>query len=150
MPGPATRKRRGIEAEHDLAKKLWRHGFAVIRGPASGAKAKHVIYPDIVAIRKGRVLVFEVKRRTTQTTIYISREQVVKLREFAERAGGKAYIAVKTGNPGSWTFIRIEDLLETRNGNYKVTEELLREKGVGLKELVNMYTCKGLNEFSAG
>jgi len=146
---PAGR-RRGIEAEHDLARRLWASGFAVIRGPASGAKAKHIIYPDLVAIRKGVVLVFEVKRRTSTSTIYIDRRQVEKLVEFAERAGGDAYIAVKTGNPGSWIFIRVDHLEETRGGNYKVTEETLREKGVGLRELVNMYTCRSLTEYQPG
>ncbi|HIC99009.1 MAG TPA: Holliday junction resolvase, partial [Pyrodictiaceae archaeon] len=38
---------RGFEAERDLARRLWQKGFAVIRAPASGAKTKHYVYPDL-------------------------------------------------------------------------------------------------------
>ncbi len=47
---------RGTEYERDLAYKLYQRGWAVIRAPASGAKAKRYLYPDLVAIKKGRIL----------------------------------------------------------------------------------------------
>jgi len=42
----------GKRYELELARKLHKYGFAVIRAPASGRKAKRVPYPDIVAIQQ--------------------------------------------------------------------------------------------------
>ncbi|MEM0282497.1 MAG: Holliday junction resolvase, partial [Desulfurococcaceae archaeon] len=52
---------RGFSHERDLARKLWDHGLAVMRAPASGSKGKKLLYPDIVAIYKGKVIAVEVK-----------------------------------------------------------------------------------------
>ncbi|MEM0326303.1 MAG: Holliday junction resolvase, partial [Desulfurococcaceae archaeon] len=50
-------RRRGFFHERDLVRRLWEHGFAVIRAPASGSRVKHVVYPDIVALYKGKVII---------------------------------------------------------------------------------------------
>ncbi|OYT40742.1 MAG: Holliday junction resolvase [Desulfurococcales archaeon ex4484_58] len=128
---------KGFAHERDLVVKLWNHGFAVIRAPASGSKAKRTKYPDIVAIMDREVLAIEVKTINSERTIYIDRYQVDKLREFSRRAGGKAYIAVKIVGTGKWRFIPIEELEETRNKNYKVTIEKLR-RGLKIQDLISM------------
>lgn len=114
---------RGFSHERDLVRRLWERGLAVIRAPASGSKAKRVPYPDVVAIYKGRVMVFEVKTTRKRKEIYIKRGQVEKLREFAERAGGKAFVAVKAVGTGEWLFAPVEALEQTPSGNYKVSLE---------------------------
>ncbi len=130
-------RRRGFAHERDLVQKLWREGFAVIRAPASGSKAKHVLYPDIVAIMNRNIFVFEAKTVSSEKTIYIPREQVEKVREFSRRAGGYGYIAVKIVGSGKWRFIPIENIEETRRGNYKVSPEHVR-KGLKISDLVSI------------
>lgn len=128
MGQPRSRARaRGYRAERELVEILWRHGFAVMRAPASGAKIKVADYPDVVAIRAGRVAVFEVKARRSKGAIYVSKEQVRKLKEFARRAGGRAYIAIRIPNKG-WRFIPVEELEETAK-NYKVSKEAIERAG---------------------
>lgn len=125
--------------------KLWARGFAVMRAPASGSKVKKAIYPDVVAIRKGHIAVFEVKSRSKGENIYIEKEQVNKLVEFATRAGGKAYIAVKVVG-SDWVFIPIE-LLEPTTSGYKVSREILArglsieqlEVDIGVRETLDKY-----------
>jgi len=117
-----TPRRRGFGAERELARLLWRHGFAVVRGPASGARTKHVIYPDLVALYKGHIYVFEVKYRSSPS-IYISSEQVGRLREFAERAGAEPLIAVKIPRRG-WYVVRLSEAKRTRNG-IKIDEDVI-------------------------
>lgn len=128
-------RRRGFAHERDLARKLWNMGFAVMRAPASGSKAKRTRYPDLVAIMKGTVLAFEVKTTRNPSTIYIKREQVEKLLEFTRRAGGYPFIAVKIIGTGNWRFIPIKELEETSSGNYKITREKLG-KGLSIRDLL--------------
>ncbi len=131
----AKRRRRAFARERDLVRLLWKKGFACMRAPASGSKVKRTIYPDIVAIWRGKTLVFEVKTTEQKRTIYIPREQVEKIREFARRAGGQAFIAVKIVGQGEpWKFIPIENLEHTSSGNYKVSLGLL-EKALTIRDL---------------
>lgn len=142
---PKGGRARGYRAERELVTQLWRRGFAVMRAPASGAKIKKAKYPDVVAIRKGRVAVFEVKSRSHEETVYIEREQVLKMIEFAERAGGKAYAAIKISGK-DWVFVPAEQL-EPTNSGYRVGKDALTrglsldqlEVDLGLRETLSRY-----------
>ncbi|HWQ18031.1 MAG TPA: Holliday junction resolvase Hjc [Sulfolobales archaeon] len=147
--GRAPRRgRAGVQQERDLALRLWEMGFAVIRAPASGAKAKRLLYPDLVAIRSGKIYAFEVKTRIKEEPIYIEKEQVEKLLEFIRRSGGKGYIAVKIiGSAGGWKLVPLEVLKKTRSGNYKLDDEAL-SKAVSLKYLhAEVLGTKGLDHY---
>ena len=143
---PRAKRLRGFQAERDLVKLLWKLGFAVIRAPASGSKVKRAIYPDVVAIRKGKVLVFEVKRRSELSTIYVPKEQVEKLKVFSERAGGEAFIAIKI--PGrDWIFIELKDMEELDN-KFRINKEVL-SKGLTIYDIIKrMNISLGLDEYS--
>lgn len=134
-------RRIGFAHERELARKFWEKGFAVMRAPASGSKVKRVIYPDIVAIKDGKVIAIEVKTTHGELPIYIPKHQVDKVKEFIKRSSGLGYIAVKIIGTGKWYFIRIEDLKETTGGNYKVDEGVLR-KGIRFRDLVAMFDPK--------
>ena len=143
------RRSRGYRAERDLVIRLWRLGFAVLRAPASGAKIKRADYPDIVAIKHGKVAVFEVKSRRELSTIYIEEEQLRKLKTFTERAGGKAYIAVKIPRI-EWKFIPIEKLEKTPKGRYKVCKDMIA-KSPGLeKVLADLGLLRTLEDYVGG
>jgi len=118
-------RRKGYEAERRLSRMFYRRGYATIRAPASGAKTKKVIYPDIVAIKKGVVLAIELKYRTSNNTIYVSSSQVRRLLEFSRRAGAIPLIAIKYSSEPTFVFINANNLKQTRNGNYKVDREVL-------------------------
>ncbi len=130
---------RGYRAERELVIKLWRLGFAVLRAPASGARIRRADYPDIVAIRKGKVAVFEVKSRSSVENIYIKEEQVRKLLNFTERAGGKAYIAVKIPYLG-WRMIPVSKLEKTPGGRYRLSKDLI----ISAKGMEQVLTDLGL------
>jgi len=90
-------KRKGSAKERELANFFWERGCAVLRGCSSGGGVKKRYVPDVVAICRGRVLVFEVKYRSRYAPIKIETDKLEKLIAFAERAGGRAYILVKYG-----------------------------------------------------
>jgi Holliday junction resolvase len=103
-----------------------------MRAPASGAKIKKAKYPDVVAIKKGRIAAFEVKSRSKEGAVYVDREQVEKLLNFAERAGGRAYIAIRISG-WSWIFVPVSKL-EYTGSSYKVSREAIGE-GMTIEQL---------------
>ncbi|MEM0027244.1 MAG: Holliday junction resolvase Hjc [Ignisphaera sp.] len=144
-------KSSGISAEHELVRKLWKMGFAVIRGPASGAKIKRGIYPDLVALKDSKIFVFEVKRRKELKTIYIEAKQVLKIIEFARRAGGEPLLAIKIDSLKTWKVIELNKILagETAsNKNIRIGKEVIesaeelftylsRKFSIGLDKFIN-------------
>lgn len=140
-------KVRAFQHERDLVKRLWDHGFAVVRAPASGSKAKRIAYPDVVAIYKGRVIACEVKTVRKSRSIYLDGSQVDKLLEFSRRAGGDAFIAIKVVGSGTWLFIPIDKLEKIDSKRYKIPKELLNS-GLHLEALVSVVKgVKRLTEF---
>ncbi len=121
----AKGRRRGFHAERELVQKLWKMGFAVVRGPASGAKIKSSVYPDVVAIKDGKVFVFEVKERKDVASIYVDRKQIEKIREFAIRAGGEALIAVKVASTKNWRVINIDNLVDFNRSKFKIPKNVI-------------------------
>ena len=97
----------GKRYELELARKLYKYGFAVIRAPASGRKAKRIPYPDIVAIKHRNVLVISVKYRSKLGTIYISEDELRKMIDFAKRADGIVIAAIKVKELGDWRVIQL-------------------------------------------
>jgi len=89
---------KGASKERALAEKFWKLGFAVVRAPASGAKLKRWFSPDLTVMYKGRILAFEVKYKSSGSTVYVDCNKVNKLIDFANRAGGEAYILVNFGD----------------------------------------------------
>jgi len=136
-------RRRGFGAERELARILWDSGFAVIRAPASGAKSKHVIYPDLVAIYRGKIFIFEVKYRRS-ATLYVSFLQLQKLEEFARRASASAFVAVKIARKG-WYIVGLDMAKKTRNG-VKIDKEVL-DRAYTLQEFINSVTNAPLDSF---
>ncbi len=107
-----------MEAERELANILWSKGFAVIRGPASGAGTRRRFQPDLVAMKSGKIAVIEVKK-TNKLPVYIRSEQILGLSEFSRRANAKAFIAVRLKG-GKWLFYRLTEVKTTKRGGFKV------------------------------
>lgn len=132
-----SRRRKGFSRERELARLLWKKGFAVLRAPASGAKTRRLAYPDLVALKNGTIFVFEVKTREKPSIVYIERKQFMKLMEFVRRSGGYGYIAVKIMDGRGWRFIPVNKVEETRGGNYRVSLEDI-ERGLRINDLVKI------------
>jgi Holliday junction resolvase len=137
---------KGYRAERELVHILWKLGFAVMRAPASGARIRKAEYPDVVAIMKGRVAVFEVKSRTKPSGLYIESEQIKKLLDFAERAGGIPYIAIKIPHK-EWRFIKVMKRESGEGKTYKVSrEDIEKAPGIG-GVLADLGLMKTLTEY---
>jgi Holliday junction resolvase len=111
----------GKRYELELTRKLYKYGFAVIRAPASGRRAKRVPYPDIVAIKHRNVLVISVKYRSKLGTIYVSQDELRKMMDFAIRADGIMLVAIKVRELGDWRVIPLSTGTSTSISTGKVT-----------------------------
>ncbi len=141
MPG---NRRRGFQAERELVKKLWNHGFAVIRAPASGSGARRIFYPDIVAIYRGKVFVIEVKYRSSNGPIYISRDKMDKLLDFAKRANAQIFVAIKIKSRG-WYLAPLMDACITTPQGCKI--EIINNNIISLEDFINKAINDSLDKY---
>lgn len=125
---------KGSKFERDLIAELWKHGFAAVRVAGSGVS--HFPCPDIVAGNGKKLLAIEVKMRTT-LPLYLSKEEIEKLRKFSEIFGAEELVALKLPRK-EWKFFRIKDLCETVKG-YRIDQELYANG-------IDIYDIKGLEQ----
>lgn len=128
---------RGIGDERELVNKLWRYGFAVMRAPASGSATK-MMRPDIIAGNAQLSLQFAIEVKTTRNkVIYITKESVDQLVEFAKCFGCEPILAIKFKGfrKGSWIFVSPRKLEITGAGNYKISQRDALRVGVDLESL---------------
>lgn len=111
---------KGSRAERELVNRLWRSGFAVMRSPASGSGRKHP-QPDVLASDGDRIVGIETKS-TSGETVYISKEEVKKLKNFCNSFGCDPLIGVRFDRKG-WLFVRPRDCEETKK-SLKVTKSI--------------------------
>jgi len=137
----SSARTRGFKRELELVHKLWRMGFACIRGPASGSRAKRIFYPDIVAIKNGVVFVMEVKT-TKSKNVYVEKDKLKKLTGFLSKAMGSkgvayAFIAVKRIGRTDWRFVPLTELVDI-GSKYRINVEQARS--LGLRDLLELTT----------
>jgi len=121
----------GKTAEYSLKKRLEKAGWSVMRAPASGARSSEAV-PDIVALKAGRILMFEVKLRDKPRSIYIEEHKYTGIMNYARRAGAQVYLAVKVRGEDDFRVLPWSEAerVELRNGVWYVfyKEKLDRAK----------------------
>ncbi|WP_048812517.1 Holliday junction resolvase Hjc [Methanobrevibacter ruminantium] len=129
--------KKGSAEERDLVHKLWDRKFAAMRAPASGGATKKPL-PDVVAGNGKIYLAIEVKT-TTKDKIYIDHPQIDALIEFSDIFGATPYLGMKFKYT-KWLFLAPENILKTKNGNYKIEKDYCLEKALELDEICGFDT----------
>ena len=101
--------RKGANAERELMHLFFNEGFSVVRIAGSGTSPLPA--PDIIAIRNGRIVAVECKARKSKN-LAITVGQIGELTEWAEKAGGEAWVAWKVPRKG-WFFLKSEQMKNT-------------------------------------
>jgi Holliday junction resolvase len=109
---------KGARAERELGRKLEEMGFAIIRAAGSGGA---ISTPDLVAIKKGRVLAFECK--AWKTTPHLKKQEYENFKKWCQMSGAMGFMAWK--NRG-WKFLSVKD----------IGEKNIRKDGINFKDLV--------------
>ncbi len=123
-------KRSATSYERDLARKLYKRGWVVMRAPASGAKVRRYPYPDLVALKRGYAIAVEVKTTSSEKPIYIPKRQIMILKEWEQRGGAEPWVAVKVLDGRGWRFYSLDLLIETQK-----SFKLVLEGGISIDEL---------------
>jgi len=111
---------KGANFERELGKELKTVGFVCIRAAGSGSK---ISTPDLVAIKKGRVIAFECK--SWETKPRLREEEYKNFMEWCERAGAVGFLAWRRGK-NDWLFLDIK--------SYK-SKDILKD-GIRLNDLL--------------
>ncbi|PLW80684.1 Holliday junction resolvase [Candidatus Woesearchaeota archaeon] len=128
-----NQKRKGTNAERELIKIFWEHGWACMRSAGSGST--QYPSPDILAGNSIRKIGIECKLSSSPNK-YFSKEEIKQLINFCSYFGAEAWIAVKFKNK-SWHLFSTEDLVETEKG-YALYERLCDLKGLNIKEFFSI------------
>ncbi|MFH1978650.1 MAG: hypothetical protein ABIJ92_04965 [Candidatus Aenigmatarchaeota archaeon] len=105
---PIKSYQKGARAERELTHFLNSRGFSCIRSASSGG----FLYPvDVVALKKGRVLCFEIKSWAKKPKL--EKKKLERFKEWCERADGFAFLGWY--NENRWRFLTLKD---AEAGNY--------------------------------
>ena len=99
---------KGVRAERELLHFLSFHGFSTLRTASSGSWLSPV---DVVALKKGRVLCFEIKSWTKKPKL--EKSKLYRFKEWCRQADGFGFLAWY--NKKQWRFLTLED---AENNNY--------------------------------
>ena len=115
---------KGYRFEWSLTHELAKLGYMAVRTPRSGRIG--LASPDIIAAKNGKLIVIECKSR--EKGFQIPMEQLNELKEWEEKAGAKAYIALKINRKGVF-FLTLADVVGN-NGN--IGKKFIEEKSIGI------------------
>jgi len=118
---------KGYGAERELVHTLSKLGYMTIRAPRSGRI--NLPSPDVIAVKDGRVIVFEVKFRASAFTI--SKDQLEELTQWKNVGGAHTYIGCKIARKG-WKFLHLHDVI-ANNGN--IGKKFIAEKGFSIENI---------------
>jgi len=110
------------------------NGFFFIRAPASGGGGRKIFYPDVVGIKKGRVIMFEVKLKQSRETVYLEYRKFRMLKYVSELAGAEVYLCVYVEKEDKWYAFNL-DMLQRIGDKYALYVEMY-DKGMDLMEVI--------------
>jgi Holliday junction resolvase len=108
----------GKAYEYKLMRILMEKGYYVVRGPASGRRATRIFYPDVLAVKKGSVLLVEVKHRGDARAVTISKRKYNMLKWASEVTGGRALVCVHYTTLGGFRCLDVDGYDRETPGGY--------------------------------
>jgi len=129
------RKRKGSNAERELAHLFHKHEWGVLRAAGSGSTTMPA--PDILAGNSGRYLAIECKS-TRDNKKYFQKEELDQLRLFAKNFGAEPWIGVRFDFL-KWFFVHLDDVKKGKGKLHVITLDHARKKGKSFKELIGLF-----------
>jgi len=120
----AERYRKGKVGEFHVMRELRRRGFFVMRAPASG-RSRRLVYPDIIAVKKGLVLIVESKLRDKPEDIYVAKSEYRKYMYMSKLTGGIPLLCVYFESTSSVHCIEMRMYSKEAENYYVYTKESL-------------------------
>ncbi|MCX6710021.1 MAG: Holliday junction resolvase Hjc [Candidatus Woesearchaeota archaeon] len=130
-----NRKSKGSNAERELVSMFWKAGWAAIRVAGSGSA--RFPNPDVLAGNKKRHVAVECKT-VHDIKKYLNSADVGQIREFSDKFGAEPWIGIRFDSD-EWYFLSLEDLEGTSEGNFVVSLQLAKKKGLLFSELIGNF-----------
>ena len=112
---------KGSKRERELARKLDKANYHVIRSPASGSVDRD--QPDLAFAHKSQKVVLEMKY-TGKDTAYFGEEEVAALRRFGAAFDANAALCVRWKGDTEFYVCAPEEARRTPEGNYAIDREM--------------------------
>ena len=128
-------RKKGRYFEHLLFWRFAKSGWYVIRAPGSGAGSSHLFYPDFICIKKGKILVVELKARLDNRDLYIEKERYNKLLWIAGKTGGKALVCIYYKGLRDFRCLELENYDYTTNRYYVYKRSSFYKRGKKVEEV---------------
>lgn len=125
----------GKSYEYMLMYKLKKCGYFVMRGPGSGRGHRGLYAPDVVAVKKGRVLFIEVKYLEDGRPVYLEKEKFNKLKYIVNLAGAIPLICVFYKDIGDFRCLESNNYDRTTNEYYVYNRRSFIERGKKVEDL---------------
>lgn len=122
---------KGANAERELMRLFFNAGFSVVRIAGSGTSPLPA--PDIIALRKGRIIAVECKARKAKN-LAIAVQQMQELLQWSKRAGAQAFVGWRVPHK-DWLFLRPKQLHNTGKF-FLISLKDAMQKGKSLKEVI--------------
>ncbi len=124
-------KNKGSRTERELVHMFFNNNWSAIRVAGSGSTSLPAC--DLLAGSQGRVLAIECKS-TKKDHKYVTKEQMLELKNFAQKFGAEAWIAIRFNILG-WFFLKPDQLREIKN-SYAVSKEHAIKQGLKFNDLI--------------
>jgi len=123
---------KGANAERELMRLFFEAGFSVVRIAGSGTSPLPA--PDIVALKKGRIIAVECKARKAKNLAIVP-EQMSELQEWAKKAGAEAFVGWKVPRKG-WLFLKPKQFHATGKF-FLISLKDAEKKGKSLQQVID-------------
>ncbi len=122
---------KGANAERELMHLFFNAGCSVVRIAGSGTSPLPA--PDIIALKKGRIIAVECKARKAKN-LAITVQQMQELVGWSKKAGAKPFVGWRIPRKG-WLFLRPKQLHNTGKF-FLISLKDAMQKGKSLKEVI--------------
>ena len=123
-------KIKGSNAERQLLHMFYNNGWASMRAAGSGSIP--IPSPDLVAGNGSRLLAIECKASKADKK-YIQKHEIDQLREFAQKLGAEAWIAVRFDRT-DWRFLSLGEI-EEKGKSFLIEKNKAVDMGKSFHEL---------------
>ena len=124
---------KGANAERELMKVLVSKGFMVVR--AAGSGVNQIPCPDLLALKKGKILAFECKA-WKGNYLYIKTENFESQEKFCEISGAISLIGWKIPNHG-WLFME-SNQLKKKGKHYSINKKQAQVHSLNLDVIAGL------------
>ena len=130
-----TSKKKGSNAERELAHMFYKSDWGSLRAAGSGSTS--LPSPDILAGNGKRYLAIECKS-IKDNKKYFPEEEIEQLKLFAKTFGAEPWIGIRFDFL-KWFFVHIEDIEKSKGKHYVITLDYAQKKGKSFEELIGLF-----------